>query len=39
MDYLYIKAPKDVEYFLEKTNSLHDGYIIGVQYTNDVVML
>ena len=37
MDYSYIKAQKDVENFLEKTNSLHDGYIIGVQYTNDAI--
>ena len=37
MDYSYIKTKKDVEYFLEKTNSLHDGYIIGVQYVNDAI--
>ena len=37
MDYSYIKTQKDVDYFLEKTNSLHDGYIIGVQYTNDAI--
>ena len=29
-----IKTKKDVENFLNKTNALHDGYIIGVQYTN-----
>ena len=29
-----IKTKDDIENFLEKTNSLHDGYIIGVQYTN-----
>ncbi len=29
-----IKTKKDVENFLDKTNALHDGYIIGVQYTN-----
>ena len=32
-----IKTEKDIQYFLEKTNSLHDGYIVGVQYTNDVL--
>ncbi len=37
MDYSYIKTQKDVEHFLEKTNSLHDGYVIGVQYTNDAI--
>ena len=29
-----IKTKKNVENFLDKTNALHDGYIIGVQYTN-----
>ncbi len=29
-----IKTKKDVGNFLDKTNALHDGYIIGVQYTN-----
>ena len=29
-----IKSSKDIRLFLEKTNSLHDGYIIDVQYTN-----
>ena len=29
-----IKTKKDIENFLDKTNALHDGYIIGVQYTN-----
>ena len=32
-----IKTEKDIQYFLEKTNSLHDGYIVGVQYTNDIL--
>ena len=31
-----IKTEKDIQDFIDKTNSLHDGYIIGVQYTNDV---
>ena len=31
-----IKTEKDIQNFIDKTNSLHDGYIIGVQYTNDV---
>lgn len=30
-----IKTKKDIENFLEETNSLHDGYIIGVQYFNN----
>ena len=30
-----IKSTKDIQFFLEKTNSLHDGYIINVQYTNN----
>ena len=29
-----IKTKKDIENFLDKTNALHDGYVIGVQYTN-----
>ena len=31
-----IKTEKDIQNFIDKTNSLHDGCIIGVQYTNDV---
>lgn len=30
-----IKVNEDIKDFLDKTNSLHDGYIIGVQYTNN----
>ena len=29
-----IKTGKDIQFFLNKTNALHDGYIINVQYTN-----
>ncbi len=29
-----IKSKEDIEIFLDKTNSLHDGYIIGVQFAN-----
>ncbi len=29
-----IKSSDDIKTFLNETNSLHDGYIIGVQYTN-----
>ena len=32
-----IRTEKDIQNFLDKTNSLHDGHIIGVQYTNDVM--
>ena len=31
-----IKTEKDIQNFIDKTNSLHDGYIVGLQYTNDV---
>ena len=34
MDFSYIKTKKDIKDFLDKTNSLHDGHIISVQYTN-----
>ena len=37
MEFYSIKSNEDIQFFLEKTNSLHDGYIIGVQYTNDAV--
>ena len=30
-----IKNQKDIDIFLDKTNSLHDGYIVGVQYINN----
>ena len=33
--YHTIKSKKDIAYFLEKTNSLHDGYIIGVRYEHN----
>ena len=29
-----IKTSADIQEFLEKTNSLHDGYILGVNYAN-----
>ena len=32
--YNSINSSEDIQYFLEKVNSLHDGYIIGVQYVN-----
>ena len=32
--YHAIKSAKDIQHFLDKTNALHDGYIIGVQYVN-----
>ena len=31
-----IRTEKNIQNFIDKTNSLHDGYIIGVQYTNDI---
>ena len=33
--YNAIKSQKDMQYFYEKTNSLHDGRIIGIRYVND----
>ena len=33
--YNSIKSSEDIQYFLENVNSLHDGYIIGVQYVNN----
>ena len=33
--YNSIKSSEDIQYFLDKVNSLHDGYIIGVQYVNN----
>ena len=30
-----IKCIKDINEFLDKTNSLHDGYVIGVEYVNN----
>ena len=33
--YNEIKTSKDIKAFLHNTNSLHDGYIIGTQYSNN----
>lgn len=38
MEYTYIKTQEDIEAFLEKSNSLHDGYIIGVQFVNEGII-
>ena len=32
--YNEIKTIKNIEFFLDKTNSLHDGYVINVHYAN-----
>ena len=37
--YNEIKTVKDIEFFLEKSNSLHDGYIINVQYANNGISI
>ena len=37
MEFHSIKSKEDILHFLEKTNSLHDGYIIGVEYTNEAI--
>lgn len=36
--YKSINSNEDVQYFLEKTNSLHDGYIIEVHYENNGIL-
>ena len=33
--YSSIRSAEDIRCFLDKTNSLHDGYIVGVQYVNN----
>ena len=33
--YHSIKSNEDIQYFLKKVNSLHDGLILGVQYINN----
>ncbi len=30
-----IKSEQDIKDFLDQTNSLHDGYILGIQYVNN----
>ena len=37
--YYEIKTKKDIQFFLNKSNSLHDGYIINVQYTNNGISI
>jgi len=32
-----IKSIEDIHNFIDKTNALHDGYVVGVQYTNNGV--
>lgn len=32
--YFSIKNPADIDTFIEKTNALHDGYIIAVEFNN-----
>lgn len=34
-NYYSIKSPSDIDNFIEKTNALHDGYIIAVEYHNN----
>ena len=34
-DYMLISGEEDIELFLEKTNRLHDGYVISTSYKND----
>ena len=33
-NYYSIKSPADIDTFIEKTNALHDGYIIAVEFHN-----
>ena len=35
MEFISIKKNQDIAEFLKETNSLHDGYIISVEYRND----
>ena len=37
MDFQSITSNEEIQRFLEATNSLHDGYLIGVQYRNGAV--
>ena len=34
-EYKYINSRDDAALFLQKTNGLHDGYIVGFEYSND----
>lgn len=34
MSYTPIRSPSDIAHFLDCTNSLHDAYLIGVEYTH-----
>ena len=34
MEFITIKDKRDIEKFLNKTNAMHDGHIISVQYSN-----
>ena len=34
MSYTPIRSPSDITHFLDCTNSLHDAYLIGVEYTH-----
>ena len=34
MSYSPIRSPSDIAHFLDCTNSLHDAYLIGVEYTH-----
>lgn len=38
-NYYSIKSPADIEAFTEKTNALHDGYIIAVEYQNNGIKI
>ena len=34
MEYISVKTPAEIKTFYEKTNSLHDGHVISVNYSN-----
>lgn len=38
MNYNEIRTTKDIEYFLETANDLHDGYVLSVQYANNGII-
>ena len=38
-NYYSIKSPADIDTFIEKTNALHDGYIVAVEYRNNGIKI
>ncbi|MCH5153573.1 MAG: hypothetical protein J1F71_00020 [Clostridiales bacterium] len=38
-NYYSIKSPADIDTFIEKTNALHDGHIVAVEYRNNGIKI